>query len=307
VKIVSLLPSATEAVWALGLGPDLHAVSHECDYPAPVAALPKITRAHMPPGLSSREIDDWVRDHLKSGRSLYSLDLDLLGRIKPDLMITQTLCEVCAIPERQVLDAACGLGGSPRVLNVEPTTLDEVIATVGTIAEAAGRPEAGRALMAALRARIAAVAARAAKIAKRKRAIFLEWLDPPYASGHWIPDIVRLAGADDPLGRAGARSRVASWSEVVAADPDVLVVALCGFDLARSIADAPKLLAAPGIAGLRAVRAGEVYFGGGSEHFIRPGPRLVESLEVLAATLYPDVHPLPEGLARLTRLAPNAR
>jgi iron complex transport system substrate-binding protein len=293
MRIVSLLPSATEIVCALGLGEQLVGVTHECDYPEFVRRLPKVTTTLVPHDASSREIDAMVRERLKDRRALYSLNLPVLASLAPDLIVTQALCDVCAVAEAEVTEAACRLPGHPRVVNLEPTTLDGVFDTLRIVGRAAGIERHAETVVRALRERVDAVAARSGRIASRPRVLMLEWLDPPFSCGHWTPELVALAGGDEVIGRPGERSRTLDWGEVSAARPEVVVVACCGFTIERTLEDLPVARRAPGWADLPAVRAGRVYVVDGSAYFSRPGPRLVESLELLAHALHPDVHPLP--------------
>lgn len=304
MRIVSLLPSATEIVCDLGLGDDLVGVTHECDHPPFVAGLPKVTRTLIPHDAGSRDIDALVRERLKTQRALYTLDLPTLERLAPDLIVTQALCDVCAVAEAEVTAAACSLPGRPRVINLEPVSLEDVLDTLRAVGRAAGVADRGEAVVSDLRRRIDATAARTERVADRPRVVLLEWLDPPFSCGHWSPELVWLAGGDEVIGRAGRPSRTLAWEEVVAARPDVLVVACCGFSLERTLVDVPGLTARPGWADLPAVRAGRVYVTDGNAYFSRPGPRLVDSLEILAHALHPDVHPLPRGLPAARRLTP---
>jgi len=296
VRIVSLLPSATEIVCSLGLGDQLVAVTHECDFPPFVRDLPKATRTLIPKEASSAEIDRLVRERLTGRRALYSLDLPTLAELRPDLIVTQALCDVCAVAEEEVQDAACRLPGRPQVVNLEPETLPQVLDAIRQVAQAAGMPAKGEETVRALEMRVQAVAARSALVQKRPRVALLEWLDPPFSCGHWSPELVRLAGGEEVLGRAGERSRTLRWDEVAAAGPEVVFVACCGFDLERTLVDVSALRDAPGWRELAAVRAGRVYVADGSQYFSRPGPRLVDSLEILAHALHPELHPLPPGL-----------
>jgi iron complex transport system substrate-binding protein len=296
MRIVSLLPSATEIVCALGLEDSLVGVTHECDFPAAVAGLPKVTRTLIPHDAASAEIDALVRERLRSTKALYTLDLPTLEALRPDLIVTQALCDVCAVAEAEVTAAACTLPGSPRVVNLEPTCLDDVFACLQLVADAAGVPDRGREVIEGLRARVAAVAARAAALRERPTVGVLEWIDPPFSSGHWTPELIAIAGGRPLLGDAGTRSRTLAWDDVRAADPEILVIACCGFDVARTRQDLPILARQPGFAALRSARADRVYVTDGNAYFSRPGPRLVDSLEILAHAIAPDVHPLPAGL-----------
>jgi iron complex transport system substrate-binding protein len=297
MRIVSLLPSATEIVCALGLESSLVGVTHECDFPATVAALPKVTRTLIPHDAASADIDALVRERLKTQQALYTLDLPTLRALAPDLIVTQALCDVCAVADAEVREAACALPGPPHVVNLEPICLEDVFACLGMVAEAAGVAARGRDVVAALRARVAVVVARAARVQPSPTVGLLEWIDPPFSSGHWTPELIALAGGRPVLGTAAQRSRSIAWDDVRTADPGVLLIACCGFDVARTRRDLPILHRQPGFDALTAVRTGRVYVTDGNAYFSRPGPRLVDSLEILAHAIAPDVHPLPAELA----------
>ena len=289
-RIVSLLPSATEIVCALGLRDRLVGVSHECDWPPDVTALPAVTRSRIPPGLASGAIDALVREQLAGTRALYSLDLPLLQQLAPDLLVTQALCDVCAVAADEVDAAACVLPGRPQVLNLEPLSLADVFTTLRLVATAAGVPATGPKVVAALEARIARVRA---LVAGRPvpRVAFLEWVDPPFNGGHWTPELVALAGGHDVFAAAGQPSRTRSLAELAALAPDVVVIACCGFGIDRAAADLPALAAHPDWQRLPAVASGRVYLADGNHFFNRPGPRLVDSLEILARALHPGLLP----------------
>lgn len=308
MRIVSLLPSATEIVAALGLEDSLVGVTHECDFPPSVRNLPKVTRTHIPAHASSAEIDRLVRERLKNDNALYTLDHDALERLQPDLIVTQALCDVCAVAEDEVREAACRLPGSPRVVNLEPMTLGGVFDALRQVANAADATEEADIAIAALRARVDAITARSASLPSRPRVAFLEWLDPPFSGGHWNPGLVRLAGGVDVLGRKDQPSRTLTWDEIRDAAPDVLFIACCGFDTERALRDVTALLSessgdsASALASLalESSSAGgvPVFVTDGSQYFNRPGPRLVDSLEILAHALHPQFHLLPPGLPR---------
>lgn len=285
MRIVSLLPSATEVLCALGLEPQLVGVTHECDFPSTVQALPRVTQTLIPTDAPSREIDTLVRERMKTRRALYTLDLAVLESVRPDLIVTQALCDVCAVAEEEVQAAACSLPGRPRVVNLEPTTLGEVLASIRTVAEAAGIPERGQAVLAGLQARIDRVAQRAVARSRRPRVLLLEWIDPLFSCGHWSPELVTLAGGQEVVSQPGQRSRTLTWDEVVAAQPEVLVIACCGYSIERTRQDLPILEARPGWGDLPCVRTKRVHIVDGSAYFSRPGPRLVDSLEILAELL----------------------
>ncbi|MDA1213934.1 MAG: ABC transporter substrate-binding protein, partial [Planctomycetota bacterium] len=221
MKIVSLLPSATEIICALGLEEELVGVTHECDFPAFVRGLPKVTRTLIPTNASSAEIDRLVREQLRTSRALYSLDLPTLEMLQPDLIVTQALCDVCAVAEEEVRAAACALPGSPRVVNLEPQNLSDVFTAIKHVAEAAGVSKRGNAVVGVLQVRVDDVVARVERQRDRPRVVLLEWLDPPFSSGHWNPELVRLAGGNEGLGREGERSRTLRWDEVIAWQPEV--------------------------------------------------------------------------------------
>jgi iron complex transport system substrate-binding protein len=293
VRIVSLLPSATEIICRLGLGDQLVGVTHECDEPPWVRHLPRVTRSLIPADTSSRQIDEMVREKLRTQRALYTLDWPVLESLRPELLVTQALCDVCAVAEAEVRAAACSLPGQPQVVNLEPQSLEDVFATFHQVAAAAQVPERAAVVVGELRQRVQTVARRSAQLTYRPRVVLLEWIDPPFCCGHWTPELIRLAGGREMIGREGHPSRTLRWEEVVAAEPEVLVIACCGFDIARAQKDLPILQAYPGYEQLPAVRNNRVYWIDGNAYFSRPGPRLVDSLEWLAHLLHPDIHPAP--------------
>ena len=296
MKIVSLLPSATEIICALGLETKLAGVTHECDYPALVRRLPKVTRSLIPISAPSLEIDALVRERLDTRRALYTLDLPLLQTLRPDLIVTQALCGVCAVAEVEVRAAACSLPGNPRVINLEPRVLEDVYGCLREVAEAAGVGRQAARVIDSLAARVDVVDHRAAALPHKPRVALLEWLDPPFSCGHWSPGLVRIAGGVEGLGGERQPSRRLRWDEVIAWQPEVVLIACCGFDVQRTLRDLAPLPAVPGWADLPAVRAGRVFVTDGSQYFSRPGPRLVDSLEILAHALNPGVQSLPDGI-----------
>ena len=308
MRIVSLLPSATEIICELGLRDQLVGVTHECDYPPSVADLPKVTRTLIPTDASSSEIDALVRDRMDTQSALYSLDIEALERLAPDLIVTQALCDVCAVAEEEVRDAACLLPGGPRVLNLEPNTLGEVLACIHDVARAVGGGIERRAddVVARLQARVDAVVSRGNRARNRPRVALLEWLDPPFSTGHWNPELVRLAGGEDGFGREGQKSITLRWEQVIEWQPDVVLIACCGFTAERTMQEIGVLRDVAGWEDLPAVRAGRVYVTDGASYFSRPGPRLVDSLELLAHVIHPDVHALPAWVASPIRLTEHA-
>lgn len=298
MRIVTLLPSATELVCGLGLRDQLVGVSHECDWPPSVVDLPVLTRSRIPPGLPSVEIDTLVTAQLQDEASLYSLDTGALHALAPDLVVTQALCDVCAVSGSEVARAIGSLPGEVAVVNLEPVCLEDVLATVGLVAAAAGCPERGREYAASLQSRIDAVAARSNVLDEGMRpgVALLDWLDPLFDGGHWVPELIALAGARPCLGGAREPSRRRQWSELVQAKPDVIVVALCGFDIARSLQDVESFMTRPEWRQWPEGSRPRVLLLDGNAYFSRPGPRLVDSLEILAYALHPQAHPLPENM-----------
>ena len=302
MRIVSLLPSATEIICELGLADQLVGVTHECDFPAEIRGLPKVTNTLIPTDASSAEIDALVRDRLGGQSALYTLNMPVLERLAPDLIVTQALCDVCAVSEDEVKNAACMLPGSPRVINLEPETLDEVLDCVRVVGDATGVSDRAERAVAALRARVDAVVTANARVSSRPRVALLEWLDPPFSTGHWNPELVELAGGEDGLGQAGEKSRTLRWDEVVAWQPEVVLISCCGFTAERALQDTRVLRDVPGWDELPAVRQQRVWVTDGSAYFSRPGPRLVDSLELLAHVIHPDLHPLPARVQRPLRV-----
>lgn len=272
MRIVSLLPSATESLFALGLGDSLVAVTHECDYPPEAAALPVVTRSTLDlVGRGSAEIEEAVALAARDGRSLYEVDNGAILRLDPDLVISQDICNVCAIPADQVASDLRGV----RMIRQHPHRLVEVLADIDELAEACGADP--HPLMSNLRRRVEA-ASEAASHLPRVRGVFLEWLDPPYRAGHWTPDLLTLAGIDDPLAKAGVPSTALEWDDVRNANPELLVLAPCGFNQERAEHEAAALQAQ-----IASIGAARVVVLDGSAYFNRPGPRLVDSLELLVA------------------------
>ncbi len=278
------MPSSTEILCRLGLREDLVGVTHECDFPTGVHDLPQVTRSLIPAEASSAEIDRLVTEQIATEPSLYALDTEQLAALHPDLIVTQSLCDVCAVPDSDVEQVVNQLNPRPTVLKLQPKTLDDVLESIGEVAAAADVHAQGQRVVSELRERIDQVAARYGP-QPRTRVALLEWLDPPFAAGHWNPELVSLAGATDVFGEPGAKSRRVSWDEVAQANPDVIVVACCGLDVARAAVDVEQLAGGDHWPQLRAVREGRVLTFDGSQYFNRSGPRLVESLEMLASGL----------------------
>ncbi len=291
MRIASLVPSATEALFALGLGDSVVAVTHECDHPAAVLELPRLTSSVIEDGLTPAEIDARVREVTGRGESLYELDERRLAEVAPDLIVTQALCAVCAVSVDDVRAVAERLPGSPRVVSLDPETLDEVLADLIRLAEWCAVPEAGDRLVAALRHRLDTVAGAVAG-EPPPAVVALEWLDPVFVGGHWVPEMVELAGGLDELGEPGRRSRVVSRSELAATRAEVAVVMPCGLYAAEAAAQAREH--GETMAVLGAERAWAV---DAASSFSRPGPRLVDGVELLAHLLHPGAVQPPPGLA----------
>lgn len=291
MRIVSLLPSTTEIAFALGLGDQVVAVTHECDFPPEARARPVVTGSALDhSAASSAEIDAAVRSQLNDGLSIYRLDGALLDRLKPDLILTQALCDVCAVSFGTVERAVAELASAPHIMSLEPTSLDGIFGTILAVGSATGRREQALQLVAEGRARVERVRERAAQAHSRPRVACLEWFDPPFGPGHWLPELVTLAGGRAGLGQAGEPSRRIAWGDVITFAPEVIVLTPCGFDLERAAAEAEAILPhRPGWSALPAVRNGRVYAVDGNSYFSRPGPRIVESLELLASLVHPEL------------------
>lgn len=289
MRIVSLVPNATEILFAVGAGPEVVGVSHECDFPEEARRLPVLTGSALRPGLTAAEVDAAVSGQLATGASLYTLDEERIAALEPDLVATQTLCPVCAVSTAQVDAAIAPLPRCPELLTLDPKTLDDVLADVVATGRATGREERAREVAAGLRARLEAVRERAGRRPARPRVLALEWLDPPFLAGHWVPEMIAAAGGEDAAGTApGAPSRRTSWDEIARLDPDVVLVVPCGFDAAGAAAEAEKLSELPAAStwrALRAVRAGRVHPLDANARYSRPGPRLVDGVEELAEIL----------------------
>lgn len=293
MRIVSLLPAATEIVAALGRTDDLVGVSHECNFPEAVNRKARVTACEIyGTGIGSHEIDQWVSERLATGQDLFTLDEVLLRQLKPELILTQRLCDVCAPAYGSVVALAETLPGPPKVLNLEPALLEDVFGNIREVAEALGIPDVGVRVIDGLRARVARVRERARAIERRPRVAVIEWLDPVFCSGHWTPELVEIAGGIEVLGQKGVDSVRKTWDEVARSEPEILFIACCGQTAERARRDWDQVNKRPEVQGLPAVRSGRVYFADGNAYFSRPGPRLVDSLEILAHALHPDLHPV---------------
>lgn len=300
MKIVSLLPSATEIVFALGLAESLEGVTFECDHPPAARDLPHVSGTALPTdaGLTPAEIDAEVSAMIAAGESIYTLDDALIRSIDPDLILAQDLCRVCAVPSGAVQDALDVIGCRAEVLSLDPHRLDDVIGCVGAVGAATGRHVEAEVLMADLRARVKAVDARVAG-RPRPRVLVLEWADPPFNAGHWVPDMVAAAGGEPVLAEAGGRSVPLAWDTIASEPVDVILFMPCGFDLAGAVEQAQPVLAR------RELGVDTPFYAFDSNaHFSRPGPRVVEGVELLARVLHPDTFPpaAATDAAEVTRL-----
>lgn len=288
-RIVSLLASATEIVCALGHRDALVARSHECDFPEDVARLPSVTETKIAHHRPSAAIDREVRTIVEQGLSVYRVDAERLRALKPDVIVTQTQCEVCAVSFKDLEGAlADWTGTAPHVVPLAPYALADVWQDIVRVADALSVPERGRRLVAGFEARIAAIAAKARSLRARPCVACVEWIDPLMAAGNWVPELVELAGGCNLFGAPGAHSPWLEWDALRASDPDVILVLPCGFGIPRIRAEMPALTCLPGWSSLSAVRKGHIYLLDGNRYFNRSGPRLVESLEILAEILHPQ-------------------
>jgi iron complex transport system substrate-binding protein len=308
-RIVSLLPAATEIVDALGMMDHVVGVSHECNYPASAQTKPRVTAcAIADERFSSAEIDRWVSQKLSAGEDLFTLDEAKLRELRPDLILTQRLCDVCAPAYGSVTALAQTLPTHPKVLNLEPSTLADVFQDIQQVADALEISEAGVRLIRLLGDRVSRVKRRVEGAARVPRVAVIEWLDPVFCSGHWTPELVDIAGGREVLGLQGRDSVRKTWADVRAAEAEILVVACCGQSAARALQDWQRMRESAEIQALPAVQKGDVYFADGNAYFSRPGPRLVDSLEILAQVIHPELFAgaYPErGVKRLAAARPS--
>ena len=290
MRIASLVPSATEMLFAIGLGGDVVGVTHECDFPPEAAELPHLTATVLPAGLDAGEIDAAVKEVVGEGRALYSLDEERLAELEPELIVTQAVCEVCAVSYEDVVAVAARLPGSPRVLQQDPSTLGEVLEDVTRLGEAAGIEDRAGRVRGNLETRLQAVRA-AVAAAPRPRVLALEWLDPPFLGGHWVPEMIELAGGENVIGRPGEKSPQVEWAELAGLDPEVVVAMPCGWYLDDSRAQALEHRGR-----IEALGAGRVFAVDAASTFSRPGPRLVDGVELLAHLFHPERVQPPDGI-----------
>lgn len=291
MRIVSLVPHATELLFALGLGDDVVAVTHECDHPARARELPQVTKDRLPAGLSAGEIDAAVRASVEGDGTIYELDTELLRELEPDLIVTQELCPVCAVTYDEVVKEAERIPSCPKVIALDPKTIGETMADIRTVAAATGAGHAALDLVARQRARIDRIG-EAVEDAERPTVAAIEWFDPVFTAGHWTPQLIELAGGIDVLGFAGERSEQTTWEAVAALAPEIVVCMPCGYDAERSLQEARAFAG-----DLRSLGARRIVAVDAAAYFSRPGPRLVDGLELLAHMLHPELVALGEGVA----------
>ena len=291
-RIVSLLPAATEITAALGLMDQVIGVSHECDFPKEANERPRVTRCAVHGAeLASRDVDEWVRRALHDNGTIYTIDEPVLRKLQSDVILTQRLCDVCAVGYGTVAKLAQTLPGPPQVVNLEPRSLADIFDDIRRVAKACEVPKRAEKLIANLSERVENVRERAAKIPDRPRCFLIEWVDPPFCSGHWGPELVEVAGGQDPLGRKHKPSAQIDWQEVRDARPEIIVLALCGYDIDRARRDYELLRRFTGFDSIAAAANRQVYIVNASAYFARPGPRIVDSLEILAGILHPSEFP----------------
>ena len=302
MRIASLVPAGTEIAHALGLTDQLVAVTHDCDFPPVVRSLPRLTSSTIPEGASSRAIDDLVRSAGDRGESTFHVDGSALRAARPDVILGQTICRVCAVTLDQL---PADLDATPCTIPLTGATLDGVLADIQRVADGLGIRDRGLAVTQHLHERLEAIRARVGE-RPRPRVACLEWLDPLFPGGHWVPEQVEIAGGIDVLWPAGRPSAAISWDEVVASRPEILVLMPCGWDTRRALREAEAVTARPGFDALPAARSGRVYATNGSAYFSRPGPRLVDGVEILAALFHPDLFPRSVDAERVPLSAPSA-
>ena len=302
MRICSLLPSATEIVFALGSGQSLIGVTHECDYPQQATQIRKITRSKIPAASSSREIDSTVSSTLDAVGSIYDLDLGLLETLQPELVLTQRLCNVCAVSFDDVIQAVESLKSRPRVINLEPNSLADILANIRTVGQAIGREPEAETLVHSLQLRIDAIRSKTENLSFKPRVLCLEWVDPPFCGGHWMKELVEIAGGTDNFSNHHRPSRRLDWQRVLELPPEVIVLTCCGYGLDRCAEEGHLLARLEGVHEFPATKSGRVFATDGSAYFSRPGPRIVESLEMLAHFIHPDIFPPPPLSNAFSRL-----
>jgi iron complex transport system substrate-binding protein len=304
MRICSLLPGATEIAFALGLGDEVVGVTHECDYPPEARQRSVVVHSVIDSNrMTSLEIDRWVSERLRSNQGLYMIDQERLREAAPDVILTQGLCDVCAIDYNEVARTAETLAKKPKIVSLTPNCLTDVLDDVARVGEATGQHHRAERLVQELKQRISVVRERTAQLSTRPRIACLEWFDPIYAAGHWIPEMIELAGGRDVLGQKGKASEKIQWKQVVELAPEVIVLMPCGFDIQRTANEAATLERLDGWHDLPAVKTGNVFAVNGHAFFSRPGPRLVDGLEILASIIHPEIFPMQKSPDAFQRIA----
>jgi iron complex transport system substrate-binding protein len=305
LKIVSLLPSATELVYELGLGDSLSGVTFECDHPADARSKPVVSDTALPTDrpLAPAEIDGLVNEHMERKDPLYVLDKELIAQIQPDVILTQDLCRVCAVPSGQVEEALDELGCSSNVISMDPQGLDDILESFLDVGRATGTEQRAEELVGSLRDRVEMVRARAARLPSI-RTLCVEWLDPPFVGGHWIPEMVAIAGGESLLIGPKERSRTTTWREIADSAPEVIVHMPCGYYLQEAEEEAAELYRVPELKATSANSRGAIFATDASAYFSRPGPRIVDGLEILAWAIHPETYPEPPS-GTISRVAPS--
>jgi iron complex transport system substrate-binding protein len=293
MRICSLLPSATEMVFAIGMGDSLVGITHECDYPPEAARIPHVTSSNIPAGLSSQEIDRMVSSNLATQGTLYELNRDLLEELAPDLILTQRLCDVCAVAFDRVQEVAASLSSKPRVVNLEPHSLEDILDNIQLVGSLLNVPDRAEELVASTRRRIASIERKTSSITHRPRVFCMEWVNPPYCGGHWMKRLVDLAGGIDELANPDRPSYRIEWKRILEFAPEIMVLTCCGYKLPKVEQEARGLAQFERFYDMPAVKNNRVYATNGSDYFSRPGPRIVDSLEILAHLVHPEIFPAP--------------
>jgi iron complex transport system substrate-binding protein len=307
MRICSLLPSATETLFELGAGDSLFGVTFECDYPAEAMQKRVIVRTRLSHSANSAEIDRQVSEFVRRGESLYEVDREAIQAIQPDLIITQDLCHVCAASPGDLATILSALDRQPEILSLNPQSLADVWNDIQAIGTAIGKADQARELVTQLEGRVAAIAQASSRSSIRHRVACLEWLDPLFAAGHWVPEMVESAGGIDVLGKAGKSSYRTTWEGVLNANPEIIVIMPCGYNLEGALKEFNALTLPDGWESLPAVRDGNIFAVDASGYFSRPGPRLAGGVEILAAILHPETAPAPPPPASCAKVAPKAR
>ena len=293
MRICSFLPSATEIVFALGLGDELVGVTHECDYPPEAQSKPVvISSAIDSKEHTSREIEELTSSYFKQGKSIYTINMELLNELKPDIVITQELCSVCAVPTDETLKAIEELKPKPEVISLNPKNLGDIFNDILRVGEATGKKPEAEKLVTSLQGRVRRVESLGSGFKTHPRVFCMEWLDPPYSAGHWVPEMVKIAGGEDGLGKMGEPSFKVSWKDVFDYAPDFIVIMPCGFDINRTLEEIDTVTSLKGWGSLPAVKKGQVYLVDANSYFSRPGPRIVNGLEVMTKIIHRELFEL---------------